>query len=293
MANIRLNILPISDNKFSFTVYRKEKEEDDIKQKDVYVYHLPIDNDTNERKQYLVSFEEREDFLKYEADSFYAIGLTKRYLLKLLLDTLETNGCSLKYEVKRKFAEEQIEFTLQETKQGNQIIFLQPYYLEERKRFGVLIDFKFSKNKDYPFDKEVQTLSLSLDSQGRSNKNFYADKFKLIQRFIDNVHRSIQHLNKNITLKKELIESPVFSLSKKEYIFSNKSTANSQFQGIRNFGPYKGIDQEVLFVFIFEDKYKSFANELYLSLIGKSNPEFPRPRSNVWSKDFNRKRKTS
>lgn len=272
MANIRLNILPINENNFSFTIYRKEKEEDDTKQENIYVYHLPIDNDINERKQYLVSFEEREGFYKYETNSFYAIGLTKRYLLKLLLNSLETNGCSLQYEVKRKFAEQQLEFTLQETKQGKQIIFLQPYYLDERKRFGILIDFKFSKNKDYPFDKEVQILSLSLDNQGKSNKNFYVDKFKLIQRFIDNVYSSVQHLNETINLEKELIESPVFSLSKKEYVFSNKSTANSQFQGIRNFGPYKGIDQEVLFVFIFEDKYKSFANELYLSLIGKSNP---------------------
>lgn len=272
MANIRLNILPINENNFSFIVYRKEKEEDDTKQDGIYVYHLPIDNDINERKQYLVSFEERENFHKYEANSFYAIGLTKRYLLKLLLNSLETKGCSLQYELKRKFAEQQLEFTLQETKQGKQIIFLQPYYLEERKRFGVLIDFKFSKNKNYPFDKQVQILSLSLDKQGNSNKNFYADKFKLIQHFINDVYSSIKYLNESIILEKELIESPVFSLSKKEYIFSNKSTANSQFQGIRNFGPYKGIDQEVLFVFIFEDKYKSFANELYLSLIGKSNP---------------------
>lgn len=272
MANIRLNILPISENNFSFTIYRKEKGEDDTKQEGIYVYHLPIDNNTNERKQYLVSFEEQEEFQKYEANSFYAIGLTKRYLLKLLLNSLKINGCSLNYEIKRKFTEQQIEFTLQETKQGRQIIFLQPYYLEERKRFGVLIDFKFSKNKDYPFDKEVQTLSLSLDNQGRSNKNFYTDKFNLVQGFIDNTHSSIQHLSENIKLEKELIESPVFSLSKKEYVFSNKSTANSQFQGIRNFGPYKEIDQEVLFVFVFEDKYKSFANELYLSLIGKLNP---------------------
>lgn len=42
MANIRLNILPISNNNFSFTVYRKEKEEDDIKQEDVYVYHIGL-----------------------------------------------------------------------------------------------------------------------------------------------------------------------------------------------------------------------------------------------------------
>ena len=45
-----------------------------------------------------------------------------------------------------------------------------PYYLEEQNTYGFIIDFKFSKNIDVLFDKEVQKLSLSLDVNGRSNK---------------------------------------------------------------------------------------------------------------------------
>ncbi|SEO15668.1 Piwi domain-containing protein [bacterium A37T11] len=276
MANIRLNILPISETNFSFKVFRKLKKEDDTREEKIYMYHLPILEDIKERMPFLVSFEPKEGFEEYVVYANYAIGLTKRFLLKQVFDILTENGCSLSFEVKRRFAEEQIDFTLHEFQQGKQIISLSPYYLEEQKKFGFIIDFRFSKNKNLPFNKEIQVLSLSLDKQGRSNKNYYSDKFKLINSFLDKVYNEIHLINQNdgitIHLQRDLMETPVFRLNKKEYIFSNKSTANSQFQGIRNYGPFQKIDKEVIFAFIFQERFKSFANELFLSLIGKSNP---------------------
>jgi hypothetical protein len=276
MANIRLNILPISENDFSFKIFRRLKQENDVKEENVYQYQLPIDSNLKERNLFLVSFESKEGFEEYLVYPNYAIGLTKRFLLKQLFDTLTSNGCSLPFEVKRRFAEEQVEFTLHEYQQGKQIISLSPFYLEEQKRFGFVIDFRFSKNKEIPFSKEVQVFSLSLDKQGRSNKNYYSDKFKLINSFLDKVYTEIQTINEGdgnqIHIERELIETAVFLLNKKEYIFSNKSTANSQFQGIRNYGPFQKIDKEVIFVFIFEERFKSFANEFFLSITGKSNP---------------------
>lgn len=276
MANIRLNILPVSESDFSFKVFRKLKQEDDSKEDGIYFYHLPEDSDLSKRKGYWVSFKPKQGFEEFENHSFYAIGLTKRFLMEQLLSTLTKNGCPLSYNVFRRFAEEKVEFTLHEFTKGKQIIYLSPFYFEEQKRFGFIIDFRFSRNKELQFDKEVQILSLSLDSQGRSNKNYYSDKFRLIQSFLDKVYSNIQIIREGednlLHIENELIETPVFQLNKKEYIFSNKSTANSQFQGIRNYGPLQKIDKEILFVFIFEDRFKSFANELYLSLTGKSNP---------------------
>lgn len=276
MANIRLNILPIAEADFSFKVFRKPKQEDDTRAEKIYQYQLPIGEGLNERKPYLVSFEPREGFHEYIVYANYAIGLTKRFLLKQLFDTLVTNGCSLSFEIRKRFAEEQIEFTLHEFQQGKQIISLSPFYFEEPKKFGFIIDFRFSKNYDLPFNKEVQVLSLSLDKLGRSNKNYYSDKFKLINHFLDKAYSEFQVINQKegseVHIERDLIQIPVFQLNRKEYVFSNKSTANSQFQGIRNYGPLQKIDKEVIFAFIFEERFKSFANELFLSLTGKSNP---------------------
>src|SRR5690606_19464247 len=144
------------------------------------------------------------------------------FLLKQLFDTAKNNGCSFSFEVNRRFTEEQIEFTLHEFQQGKQIIFLSPFYFEEQKRYGFIIDFKFSKHKALPFNKEVQILSLSLDRHGRSNKNYYSDKFRMIQSFLDKVYRELQIIRKDennqISIERNLIETPVFQLNKKEYI---------------------------------------------------------------------------
>jgi hypothetical protein len=273
MTNIRLNILPVTETKFSFKIFRKLKQDNDVKEEKIFQYQLPYERDLEKRGVYLVSFEPKENFNEYLVYSYYAIGLTKRYLIKILLESLNPTNCQFSFDVKKRFAEEQIEFTISEVEQGRRIISLSPFYLEEQKQFGFIIDFKFSRNKKFPFNKEVQILSLSLDKQGRSNKNYYSDKLRLFQFFLDKVYNEIQTIGQpQIHIEKSLIETPVFQLNKKEYIFSNNSTANSQFQGIRNYGPLQKIDKEVIFAFIFEDKFKSFANELYLSLTGKSNP---------------------
>lgn len=276
MANIRLNILPVKENEFSFKVFRKIRQEDDIKIENIYSYNLPIKLDLSERIRYWVSFEEKEGYEEYECHCFYAIGLTKKFLTEQLLNTLSVNGCELDYNFYRRFTEDKVEFVLKEFAKGKQIIYLSSFYFEEQKKFGFIIDFRFSRNRELPFDKEVQILSLSLDLQGRSNKNYYSDKFNLIQIFLNKVYMSFSLIGTNegtqLNVSNDLVETPVFQLNKKEYVFSNKRTGNSQFQGIRNFGPLKKVEKEVLFIFIFEDRFKSFANELYLSLIGKSNP---------------------
>ncbi|MBI2279464.1 MAG: hypothetical protein HYU68_02070 [Bacteroidetes bacterium] len=273
MANIRLNILPISESDFSFKVFRKLKQEEDTKEDDIYFYHLPENSDLTKRKGYWVSFLPREGFEEFENHSFYAIGLTKRFLTEQLLNTLTIKGCPFPYNVYRRFTEEKIEFTIHEFVKGKQIIYLSPFYFEEQKRFGFIIDFRFSRNKELQFDKEVQILSLSLDSQGRSNKNYYSDKFRLIQSFLDKVYSNIQIIregeNNLLHIERELIETPVFQLNKKEYIFSNKSTANSQFQGIT----FPGFEQMFGVVLntsnVKQIKIEGFSNEQLLSIVDK------------------------
>lgn len=47
MANIRLNILPVSETNFSFKIFRRLKQENDAKEENVYQYHLPIESEIN------------------------------------------------------------------------------------------------------------------------------------------------------------------------------------------------------------------------------------------------------
>lgn len=56
MANIRLNILPVSETNFSFKIFRRLKQENDVKEENVYQYQLAIESDLKERNLFLISF---------------------------------------------------------------------------------------------------------------------------------------------------------------------------------------------------------------------------------------------
>ncbi len=276
MANIRLNFIPTNSNTFTFEVYRKLREEEVIKEENVFQYHLPLTLDSKDKAVYLVSYTEREGYEAYSATSFDSINLTNRTLLRALYSYFRSTELVYQAEYKRKFGGDLIEFTIEEHEKGKKTVSISAYFLKEHKRFGFLIDYHFLVKEGIAFDKEVQRLSLSLDSQYRSNKNFYTDKFHIVNQFISKVFnpniRIRINQNNSLEVLGELFNVPSFQLNKKEYIFSNNKTSYSQFQGIKNYGPFEKISQEVEFIFIFEDRFRSFANEIYLSLSGKSNP---------------------
>ena len=275
MANIKLNFLPLDNNSFDYTIYRKLPEGEEKLDKSEMRYPF-FEGDANTTKvNYNISFKPKNGFVKYVVNSGDFLGLTKKFLLLKLLETLDGTFCPYTYNHYKRFTEEQVEFITEEFPEGNRVIFLTPYYLEEQKKFGFLIDFKFIKNESTQFNKQVQRLSLSLDDHYRSNKNYYSEKYHLIQSFIRFSYVTWSTLNigeTKINISNKLNDVASFLLNKKEYLFNVNKSAYSQFQGIKNYGPYKRIDDQVVFVFIFEERFKSFANQLYLSLIGKLNP---------------------
>ena len=73
-------------------------------------------------------------------------------------DTLQKN---IKFDKK-------IYFILKKHPEGYETVWIQPYYLKNKKQFGFLVDFKFECHKNTLFNKNIQTLSLSLDKNFRS-----------------------------------------------------------------------------------------------------------------------------
>lgn len=275
MANIKLNFLAVTPLIFQYNVFRKLKTENDEKEEGVYLYDLPIESKTNEKYSFLVTFEPKDGFEEFRVSSTQVIGLTKRFLAKQLAETLTTSRSPFGYQHIRTFTDERIEFVIGTEVKGRKIIYLTPYYLEEQSKYGFLIDYGFSLAEGQKFDRDVQRLSLSLDKNYKSNRNYYSEKYQLIQWFLSKIHPIIYNLNINgeeLRIANKLTEVQSLLLNKKEYIFKNNYSSSSQFQGIKNYGPYYGVQEEVLFVFIFEERFRSFANDIYLSLVGKSNP---------------------
>lgn len=274
---ISLSFFPITEA-FAFQVYRKEvgaedrREADDIRQ-----FSLPRDQDPEDRAKYWISLVPRDGFETFECSPKSNNRLTVYYLGQLLADTIRNLGeeGTAYINNKNRFSDA-IFFVLRAHTEGWETVRLEPYYLAAADRFGFLADFGFVCKEAIPFSRRVQQLSLSLDRQGRSNKNFYADKYDRLMSFSRDHFNNIFPLQTNIaspvTVSKVLQQLPAQQLTTKTYLFRDARKDNSQYRGIKDIGPVQHIGNQPTFYFLYEQKDHAKAQDLYRALHGDSFP---------------------
>jgi len=269
---INLNFLEVTPQEFSFTIYRKLYNGNELSV-EYFMYSLPETIGDDEFVNYIVSFVPEEGFEEFLCKSKINTYLTLKILNNWLLERLKQIGIDV--SIGEKFYDRRIDFTLIHHARGEEKISLNPYYFKEQDKLGFLVDFFFKSNPGEKLDKKILQLSLALGIDGRSNKNYYSDHYHKIQSFIQTVIRKIGYFNVDsspITISENLISLETSTLAKKVFRFKNEQTDLNQFNGVRKFGAFQEISEKVKYVFIFEDKFKSFANNLFFSLIGKTNP---------------------
>ena len=268
---IRLNFFPLNDQNFEFKVWRKIYE-DTQRMDGAYQNTLPKNSNLDEREKYWIFFQPMTGFEEFNCKSNYNNNLTIFYLYYLLkTKSLETfsNDQIQTYEKFRK----SISYVIKKYDQGDEVVWLEPYFFSPTQKFGYLLDFKFNKKREIPFSIQVQRLSLSLDNNFRSNRNFYLDKYNKIQNFLtsygDKVFPLTTNLNNNLLLDSKLEEIEVTYLESKKYLFANEEIDYSQFKGISSFGPLKKLDTHVSFFYIFKEEHRNLVEDLKLALKGE------------------------
>jgi len=275
MNKIELNFLPFAKSDFLFEIFRKKIDGATEEKEGIKNYRLYDNKESKERDNYEVSLLEKNGYNKIETHCKHSISLTKWFLIEQVKSNLENNETKVDFYVFERGKIKELNIIIKKFPEGNQIITLSPYYLSSEKTFGLLIDFRFRMAENQTFNKRVQQLSLSLDKRFRSNKNYYLDKHAFFIEFIKAYYEFFSKISTSTEtsfISNKLISLNSFTLEKKQYIFQNNKTSYSQFMGVKNFGPYEKVSEDIYFVFIFENRFTNFANELYLSLIGKSNP---------------------
>lgn len=268
--NIVLNFLPLNEQEFSFTVYRRlvdhqeEKWSDNVKR-----YNLPKNQgDTENFTSYWVSFSQFDNSEVFNVESSTNIYLTEWYIYSLVLNSINNQQAIKLYNNKSDFNKLRLYFEIESFKEGVRTIWLEPYYLKKNQKFGFLIGFRFFLKKNQTFNKRVQQLSFSLNNDGRSNKNFHIDIFNYFKKFIGYLNKSINPIGKNISISQsfESIESDL--LNTKIYEFGNGETSNSQFNGIMSNGPFQQVNNNIQYVFLFREDEKLLMIELMKALNG-------------------------
>lgn len=267
---IVLNFLPLTEQEFSFSVYRRIAKPQEKKwEANIIKYKLPDNpNDAVYKNHYWVSFTKFVNSELFQVSALTNIYLTEWYLHNLLDDKIKNQNAIKKLPYQSKFNKWRIYFLQNEFHEGTQSIWLEPYFMNTNQKFGFLMGFRFFKKKDYPFNKRVQQLSLSLDNDGRSNKNFHIDSYKYLKTFIGIINNSINPLTNNISISQSFEPIKSNLLATKTYEFGDGKTSNSQFNGIISYGPYQQINNNLQYVFLFREAEKSLLIDLMKALNG-------------------------
>lgn len=273
-SKVRLNFYPLSIQKFQFKVWRiKYKGNEGLGDSiDLYRNSLPFNQNLDERVEYWVSFKPVNHFEEFVCSENYNHKLTQHYLFYLLSQKLKLNFLENEYIIPGKKFRKVIYFVLKKHEEGYETIWLEPYYLNPAHKFGFLIDFKFRKHPHIPYSKDIQKLSLSLDSNLKSNRNFYIDKYQKIQDFLLKYKSKLFPLMSNgiqIDISNKMEDLTSNCLATKNYVFFNDALDKSQFKGLEKYGPLKKIDKDISLLFIYTKKDQYLLSDLLDALEGK------------------------
>lgn len=273
MNSIALNFVPLLNQDINATVYRKlVPDSSQTKNDQDFRAPLPAQIPDTEWSLYDISIIEKDGYEPYEFTYTQNPTFSLNLIYQELLKTLERQNETVNYYTsKGTIIQKNVHFITEEFDEGNTEIVVKPYYLRKKKQLGFLVAHKFSKKGEQPYNKQIQIKSLSLDKSGNSNIYYYRDKKNRIVSFIKNTLSPILK-SSDLTIKLAFSSLPAEKLSMKTYLVGRENTAKSQFMGIKTNGPYRQIKDEVRYLFVFDERTRSLAREIYLGLNGKLFP---------------------
>ncbi len=270
MDSIALNFVPLLKQDNSVTVYRIRVHDSSLAKKDEdFRANLPAQEGDEEWVLFDVSTVERDGYEAYQFEYSQNPVLTVHLIYQDFLKTIEAG--ELDYYIPEKaITLKEVRFVTEKFGEGNTELIVKPYFLKGKRQFGLLIEHKFSLKDDQPFNRQTQIRSFSLDKSGKPNIYFYKDKKSTLENFTKDVLSPLLS-NSGLAIS-EFSSLPAKKLDVKTYLVGGGQTAKSQFMGIRANGPYRRMDDDVRYLFLFTERTRSLARDIYLALVGKLFP---------------------
>jgi hypothetical protein len=273
MDKLELNFVPLHNQDQSISIYRKLVVESSQKKGDGdYRVNLPEKSGNEDWKLFDVSLDSKKDYEEFVCKFSLNNILTVHILYQLLIERLNVSNTKIEhYFPKKAVVRKEVGFIFRKFDEGNSDIFVSPYFLKEEGVFGFLLEHKFTLNDNQPFNRKTQILSFSLDKSGKPNIYFYKDKRSELIEFLQ--AKLCPFLaNSNLDFKDHFSHLDSNKLEIKTYLTGKNSTARSQFMGIKSNGPFRPVNDNVRYLFLFSERTRSLARDIYLGLIGKLYP---------------------
>lgn len=275
---VSLNFFAFEPQDFDFEIYRKEfkgEKRKDFPTDNIFTKKkMPVTNDQNKDdwQHYWITFNPTKRFEKFTCNSRLNPYLTLDFIYYRIFEKIKAESLLI---IPQNSFRRVICIKIASHKEGDETIWIEPYYLKSIGQFGILLDFEFKKLKSILFSREVQRLSLSLNKYYLVNKDFYIDKYSKIKFFFENYLIKIFPINLNNGIDLDVIKTLVAIQAKflkiKKYIIASNNESNSQFKGVKDFGPLQALNTiDIKYFFIFHESFKSYANGLVKALRGET-----------------------
>lgn len=278
---IALNLMPITPQAFSMSVYRRAAEPSSqmALPPDVKQYKLPPSHGSggDDFVPFEVSLAKKEGFDAFVCDAATNWSLTLWYLYNLLHGKCAEVLAPESYIFNEHFGD-RLAFVLDRDALGQSTVELQPYYLRCGKMFGFLVGYHFRVAPGVPFDRRIQQRSLSLNQSFGENKDYYADQYGKIEQFLKAYQTRLFPLatseGERIDVDPRLTCIPAERLKTKTYVFADNTTATSQFMGVKSRGPLRRLSDDALICFMYRPEDKPLSHDLYRALRGDTYGTF-------------------
>lgn len=272
---VRLNVAALQTQEFSFEVFRRlcNTAGEARPSEGVHKYSFPRDEGEDARVDYWVSFVPQDGYEAYTANHDTNRRMTIRFLSHALSEHVTEELASDAYDLDGMTFRHGFDLITARHQKGTERIWIEPTYLAPTGKFGFLIDFHFRKAPNVAFDKDVQRLSLSLNAQGLSNKNYYADKYKKLQDFrtrFGNLVFSTTFRDGLLAVQPNLESVDANVLGPRKFRFADKRDYPVPFTGLVRFGPLTPLAKPLRFALIYGKSDRALVNELASGLMGRS-----------------------
>jgi len=279
--SIHINFLPLECAVPDYEVYRRLRtsEAEDRPQPDIRCYSLPVSGaDLEVRAHYWISLEPFPGAEGFRVSNQFNNQLTQWVIFKSIAEACGKTLSANDYEIYGSGFLPEVHLKFREHPEGTEELVLQPYFLRVAQQFGVLADFHFRKKPEVQFDRRVQQLSLSLDARGKRNLDFYLDKFRKIEDYLERRRGLLMNIqlpgaSRGVSVSSDFYPLSANRLRARAYVFSNGREARSQFSGLREQGPLVALKESPKLVFVFRERDRQAARTLAAALKGSNQKE--------------------
>ena len=279
---LQINFFPMNTSSLCVSCYRRMCDSPNEKKPDTNHYRFKERSDDEDAPCYWLTRNSLSGYEEYQFQSdvhpMAARWVLSQQFLAEFQKTIEDNP-SYKTRLDDSFSPK-LEVMVKEFPGiGWQGFIVEFDWQPELRRHGLYVNFHFFKNDGVAYSENIQRLSLSLDANGKPNRNLYRHQRDWLKafftRFLQGKTWQLHEGGPTFSFG-EMASLPAFVLHSKVFEFGDGVQNTSPYMGLKKSGPFTACKFSPTFFFVFREEHIQTARFLYECLCGREFPErFP------------------